>query len=139
MLTMHLLRSQADLDSELAASELEGVTPEAAPAAQPVKTLDLGDDAGWGDDGAAEAAPDAEMEDGAAGEGVTGAYFAEPMLHRLASTRCKASFGSKSGSTARACFLYCTSDAKATIGAGQNVLYNAHRLCLDALRCCAFG
>lgn len=68
MLTMHLPRSQADLDSELAASELEGVTPEAAPAAQPVKTLDLGDDAGWGDDGAAEAAPGAEMEDGAAGE-----------------------------------------------------------------------
>ena len=71
MLTMHLSRSQADLDSELAAAEPEAVAPEAAPAAKPVKTLDLGDDAGWGDDGVAEAAPGANMENGVAGEGVS--------------------------------------------------------------------
>lgn len=98
ILTLHLLCSQVDLDSELAAAEPVAIAPltEAAPAAELVKTLDLGDDAGWGDDGAA-AAPDADMEDRAAGEGVTDASSAALLLHRLASSHCMASSGSNSG------------------------------------------
>lgn len=78
MLSLHLSKTlsykltlQGDLDSELeaAAAGAEPLTsPKAAAAAAPVKTLDLGADAGWGGDEAAAAVVNTSDDDSDAGE-----------------------------------------------------------------------